>query len=224
MEVNRVENCTPYSSLKVFNKNCLTGFLNLDLLNEENSMFTFSIDENKEQLATIDISIPSEKATIEIVRMRMKNKKRQEDVLKEFIKWIWKSLCNHHLTLEIFVMLDESGMDSHLLKNIGFVNFFQGSPVFTLLNPNYLDLVEAYSLDDDVKKKLIEHYNIEQTRKAAVLNYYEQICQNMQLVLDDPEIDSNSKKQSQKTLDINMGYINALRNDNKKKSSNFKKL
>lgn len=190
MEVNKIGNDVPWKPLNIFSKTCLKNAINDDYLDEEGTIHSFSIDENQEQIAEIEIGIPSNKAVVQLIRLRMKDKKRQKEVLEKFVKMIWGGdICNNHLVLEINLYIKESGMDDHTLQSIGFLSSDLGASVYRILNPNYLDLVEMFSQDEEAKEKLLDYYYRRQKLKAKCLQRYEQECQNIKDILrNDPEI------------------------------------
>lgn len=69
----------------------------------------------------------------------------------------------NHLVLAIHVLVEGSGISRELLNRFGFVRRTgEGSLVYTLLNPNYMELVETFATDEVASKKLTKYYEIYQ--------------------------------------------------------------
>lgn len=109
------------------------------------------------QIATLEICLPNEKAGMQIVRMKTKDKnlEKQKEVLKEFTNYVWDVANINHLVLAINVFIEGAGIDYSVLERLGFIGRNGvGSILYTLLNPNYMELVETFAKDSEAINSL----------------------------------------------------------------------
>ena len=84
-----------------------------------------------------------------------KNLEKQKEVLKEFTNYVWDVANINHLVLAINVFIEGAGIDYSVLERLGFIGRNGvGSILYTLLNPNYMELVETFAKDSEAINSL----------------------------------------------------------------------
>lgn len=205
MKVNMVSNQP--KQLNTLDKNCLKGTDSYDYIDENDLEGEFSIDDNNIQLATIEACLSNKKAGMQIIRMRTKDKNRQEEILREFIDFIWNM---NHPVLAVHVLADGSGVDRPTLERLGFVGHSGiGSLLYTLLNPNYMELVEMFATDQVASEKLTKYYDLYQSRKDRQLKYFEKEREKATLYLSEC-VNQEERAYVQISLDHSEAAINSL--------------
>lgn len=212
MKISMINSSNESKSLNVLDKNCLKSTDTFDYIDEDDSEKLFSIDEDNNQVAEVEACLAKEKAGLQIVRMRNKDKNLevQKEALKEFTNYVWDVASMNHLVLAIHVLVDGSGVDCSVLDRLGFVGISGiGSELYTILNPKYMELVETLAPDLETSKKLTEYYDRHQKRKDRQLKQFEQRLQNMMMALSESE---NLNQQERDYVQSNIDYYTEAMN------------
>lgn len=214
MKVSMINSSNESKSLNVLDKNCLKGTDTFDYIGEDDSEKLFSIDENNNQVAEVEACLSKEKAGLQIVRMRTKDKnlEMQKEALQEFTNYVWgeSTTSMNHLVLAIHVLIEGSGMPREVLEPLGFVGKSgEGSILYTLLNPNYMELVETFAADEAAVEKLTKFYEIYQKRKDTWLKRFEKQLENGTLYLSECK-SQKERDYVQTNIDYCTEVINSL--------------
>lgn len=178
--------------LNELDKNCLTGTMNPDYIDEDNSERLFSIYDNANgtphKVATIDACLVNEKAGLQIVRMRSdKDFEKQKEMIKEFTNFVFDVSNMNQLVLAIYVCVDGCGIDIRVLEKLGFVGSIigRGSGYYGLLNPAYMELVETFATDEAATERLTEVYDVHQSAMEYSREFLEKLRKQSMKKLDD---------------------------------------
>lgn len=123
-------------------------------------------DDNNLEMGSFEVSIAPSKPVINIRRMKMhfKDLQVQEEIIKNFVHYLWNYNNTEHLLLNIQIDVLGSGMDSSSLVHLGFCDEGCENKVFSLLHPDYLEIVEAFADDSKVTEELTNYYQKYQSK------------------------------------------------------------
>lgn len=160
MKISMLNSHNEEKGLNLLDKNCLKGTDSYDYIDMDDSIRDVYIEESGVQVASLEVCLSRKKAGMQIVRMRIKDKEKQKETLKEFTNYVWDVANMKHLVLAIHVLIDGSGMDCTVLERLGFVGISGiGSAQYTILNPRYMELAETLAEDSEAIKKLTAYYD-----------------------------------------------------------------
>lgn len=156
-------------NLNVIDKNCIKGTINLEYIDVDNAEVFFEIyDDNGVLIGNMDAALADNKAGMQIVRLRTSNKSldEQEQMVKAVIANTFDPHIINHYVLAIHIIADGSGIDYSILEHLGFVGFTDiGSEYYTLLNPDYINLVQTLATSEEATYELSKYYNRQQIKK-----------------------------------------------------------
>ena len=178
--------------LNVFDKKCLKGTDDADYCEEEDASIKFEIyDDNGNLIGDIVGNLAPGKAGIQLVSMHtpVKDLHEKEKMLLSVIDTIWNANALNHYVLAIHFWVLESGVDYTILEHIGFTGLSgNGSQTYTLLNPDYVNMIHSLATDSNALDYLIRYYNRWQLRKARQLQELQSGLQIAEYSLNDSSL------------------------------------
>lgn len=190
MEIMIMKKAMKNGGVHYLNKNCLKKTTSFEYIDFDDSEVLFTITEDGNEIGEIEACLAPEKAGLQIVRFKsnIKDLNKKEEILKNIINYIWNYSNMNQLVLAIHINYEGSGVDCYNLEHLGFVGRNNlGSKLYTLLNPNYINLIEKYAEDKEAIQELSKYYDSYQKRKERQLSRIKRNLENIKMFLKEKE-------------------------------------